>query len=284
VIQSLVREYPLARLCQTLEVTRSGYYRWRGRKPSRRAQQNEQLLDQIRQAFAQSRGTYGSPRLTRQLRRQCVPCSENRIARLMRLHQLQARRKPGFRPRTTDSRHGCGFAPNRLRQRSAPAAVNQTWVADITYLGTQGGWIYLAAVMDLYSRKIVGWSIGYTLHSALVEQALRQALALRRPKPGLLHHSDRGRQYASGSFQALLSAHGLEPSMSASGHCYDNAHMESFWSTLKNELVHKRTFCGLPEAKSALFEYIETFYNRQRLHSALGYCSPVDFERQSTLK
>jgi transposase InsO family protein len=283
-IQTLATQYPLRTLCGALEVSPSGYYQWRKRVPGPRALANQQLCEHIREAFAQSRQTYGSPRITRQLQRQQIRCSENRVARFMRRHHLQAKSKRPFRPRTTQSRHLYGVAPNRLRQQAPPTGVDQTWVADITYISTAGGWIYLAGVMDLYSRKIVGWSLGYTLQTSLVKEALQQALARRRPAAGLLHHSDRGLQYASSAFQALLHSQKMIPSMSAAGHCYDNAHMESFWSTLKTELIHRETFTDLPQARSALFEYIEVFYNRQRLHSALGYKSPVEFEQLLTYK
>ena len=283
-IQTLAREYPIARLCQTLAVARSGYYQWRQGRPGRRMRQNEELLAHLQRAFAQSRQTYGSPRLTRLLQRQHIPCSENRVARLMRRHRLRAKSKRPFRPRTTQGRQNQRPAPNHLAQRPPATAVNQTWVADLTYLRTRGGWIYLAAVMDLYSRKIVGWALGFSLQSSLVEAALRQALALRRPAPGLLHHSDRGIQYVSSAFQSLLHAWQILPSMSATGHCYDNAHMESFWSTLKTELIQDLDLIDLVQARSALFDYIEVFYNRKRLHSALDYHSPVDFEQQSAYK
>jgi len=283
-IKPLATQYPVETLCRVLEVTRSGYYQWRHKAPGPRANANQQLLEHVQRVFAQSRQTYGSPRITRQLQRQQIPCSQNRVAGLMRRHNIRAKSKRPFRPRTTQSRHLNGIAPNRLKQLPAISRVNQTWVADITYISTAGGWIYMAAVMDLYSRKILGWSVGYTLHSTLVKEALQQALAMRRPAAGLLHHSDRGTQYASSAFRALLHSHQVVPSMSASGHCYDNAAMESFWSTLKTELIHQRTFDDLPQARLALFEYIEIFYNRQRLHSALGYKSPVEFEEQLTYK
>jgi putative transposase len=278
-IKTLATQLPVQTLCHLLEVARSGYYQWLKRSPGSRAKANEQLLEHIQKAFAQSRQTYGSPRITRQLRRHQITCSQNRVARLMRRHQIRAKSKRPFRPRTTQSGHLDRIAPNRLKQ-TAVTTVNKTWVADITYIRTKGGWIYLAAVMDLYSRKIVGWSLGYNLQTSLVEEALQQALALRRPAAGLLHHSDRGTQYASGAFQALLHYYQILPSMSATGHCYDNAAMESFWSTLKTELIHRRDFQDLPQARSALFDYIEIFYNRKRLHSALGFKSPVDFEQQ----
>ena len=281
-ISALATHYPVRSVCRVLEVTRSGYYQWRGKVAGPRAQANQQLLEQIRQVFDKNRQTYGSPRVTRQLRHQQIPCSENRVARLMRRHHIRAKSKRPFRPRTTDSQHLYGAAPNRLAGAGPLTRVNQTWVADITYVKTAGSWVYLAAVMDLYSRKIVGWSLGYTLQTSLVKEALEQALAMRRPAVGLLHHSDRGVQYASSAFQALLLTHQILPSMSSRGNCYDNANIESFWSTLKTELIHRQSFHDLPQARSAIFEYIEIFYNRQRLHSALGYKTPVEYEQNST--
>lgn len=278
-IESLAIQFPVRALCRLLEVSASGYYQWRKRVPGPRAQANDVLGHQLKKAFAQSHQTYGSPRLTRCLRRQQVRCSENRVARLMRQHHLQARTKRPFRPRTTDSRQGGTPAPNRLKAQGPPTAPNQVWVADITYIHTQKHWVYLAAVMDLYSRRILGWSVGYSLHSTLVKEALQHALARRQPPPGLIHHSDRGCQYASGLFQALLQSAHILPSMSGRGNCYDNAAMESFWSTLKTELLHDLTLADLPHASQAIHRYIEAFYNPSRLHSAIGYLSPVDFER-----
>jgi transposase InsO family protein len=283
-IQSLADQGPVRRLCSLLEVSPSGYYQWRKRLPGPRARANQQLLAQVRLAFALSRQTYGSPRLTRQLRRQQIHCGENRVARLMRRHQLQARSKRPFRPRTTDSRHGYGTVPNRLKQTGPLTAINQAWASDITYIHTATGWVYLAAVMDLFSRKIVGWSLGCTLHSSLVKEALQQALADRRPAAGLLHHSDRGSQYASSSYQTLLQTSQIIPSMSSTGNCYDNAKMESFRSTLKTELVHLSAFATARDANNAIGHYIEQFYNPQRLHSALNFNSPVEFEQQLTYK
>lgn len=282
-IQSLANPSPVRRLCRLLEVSPSGYYQWRQHRPGPRARANQQLLRWVREAYGQSRQTYGSPRITRLLQRQHVPCSKNRVARLMRLDGLKARPKRPFRPRTTDSRHLDRAAPNRLKEQIL-TGINQAWAADITYLQAGSRWVYLAAVMDLFSRRIVGWSVGYSLHSALVTEALQQALADRRPAAGLLHHSDRGRQYASAAFQALLARHQILPSMSQPGNCYDNATMESFWSTLKSELVHRCAFTDLPQASRALHDYIENFYNPKRLHSALGFHSPVDFEQQLTYK
>jgi len=282
-IQSLAHQCPVRRLCSLLEVSPSGYYHWRNQKPGARALANQQLLQHIQKAFTYSRQTYGSPRITRLLQRQRIPCSEKRVARLMRIHQWRAKSKRPFRPRTTDSRHLYGAAPNRLKQQTL-TRINQAWAADITYIQAGSSWIYLAAVMDLFSRRVVGWSIGYSLHTSLVKEALQQALALRRPAAGLLHHSDRGLQYASSAFQALLATYQITPSMSQRGNCYDNAIMESFWSTLKSELVHRCSFTDLPQASRAINDYIQNFYNPKRLHSALDFNSPVDFEQLSTYK
>jgi putative transposase len=280
-IQGLASQYPVRRLCSVLEVSPSGYYQWHHRQSGPRARANQQLLKHVQKVFALSRQTYGSPRIARLLQRQLIPCSENRVARLMRTHQLRAKSKRPFRPRTTDSRHLYGAAPNRLKDQTL-SRINQAWAADITYISTRSGWVYLAAVMDLFSRRIVGWSIGPSLHTSLVKEALQQALAVRRPAAGLLHHSDRGFQYASSAFQALLATYQIIPSMSLRGNCYDNATMESFWSTLKTELVHRHSFADLPQAGQAINDYIENFYNPKRLHSALDFNSPVDFEQHST--
>lgn len=280
-MEQLTVQFSVEALCSVLEVSRSGYYKWREHRPSRRAQANSLLVEQIRQAHLESRRAYGSPRITQQLRRQHIRCSENRVARLMRQEQIRARRKRPFRPRTTDSRHNGPIAPNRLREIPQVAELNRAWAADITYVWTMQGWVYLAAVMDLCSRKIVGWSLSQSLETNLVKRALEQAWFVRRPAAGLLHHSDRGIQYASSAFRALLDSCKIVPSMSAKGNCYDNATMEAFWSTLKAELISDRPLADLPEARSVIFDYIEIFYNRKRLHSALGYKSPVEFEQQN---
>jgi transposase InsO family protein len=264
-VKTLAVEFPLARLCQTLEVSRSGYYAWQTRKPSRRQVANEKLLPLIVQAHEQSRRTYGSPRVTCQLQRQKHRCGRHRVARLMRSAGVRGLQKRSFRPRTTDSHHGLPIAPNRLKQAPKPAAPDRAWVADMTYIATAQGWVYLAAVMDLYSRKIVGWAVADHLKS-------------RRPSRGLLHHSDRGAQYASRDYRTLLQSNQLLSSMSGQGNCYDNAAMESFFSTLKTELLHRQVWQSQAQVKLAIFDYIETFYNRRRLHSALNYQSPIDFE------
>ena len=274
----LSSKYPVQELAWALSVSRSGYYRWLERPPSQRAQSARQLTVQIRQIHQASRGSYGSPRVHQSLVRQGVVTSENRVARLMQAAGLKARAKRAFRPRTTDSCHPGPIAPNRLKEAPVPTRPDQIWVADITYLWTTQGWVYLAAVMDLFSRKIVGWALRPTLEAAVVKEALQRALAARRPAAGLLHHSDRGAQYASGAVRSLLHAWRIRPSMSAAGCCYDNAAMESFWSTLKTELAQHRCWAELQQARLAIFDYIELFYNPKRLHSALGYHSPVDYE------
>jgi putative transposase len=271
--------YPILDLCLVLGVPRSSYYAWRHRPPSRRAVQNEVLRKKLTQLFVANRKVYGSPRLAVCLQREGISCSRNRVARHLRALQLKARRKRAFKPKTTDAKHDQPIAPNRLAQQPPPQSANQVWVTDITYVFTVQGWLYLAAVMDLYSRKIVGWTTSDSLETTLVSEALQQALAQRRPAPGLLHHSDRGCQYASSGYRRLLQTCQIQPSMSAQGHCYDNAAMESFWSTLKTEWLHQQVFQSRQQAHSAIFDYIETFYNPKRLHSALGYHSPVDFER-----
>lgn len=265
-------------MCDVLEVSRSGYYAWLRRKPSSRQTRATQLADQIRQVHADSRQTYGSPRVHRQLRAQGVACSKNTVAKLMRQCGIRSKRTKKFRVTTTDSRHGHPIAANHLNQDFARQQINQAWVADITYVPTGEGWLYLAAILDLCSRKIVGWATAGHLRAELVSTALEMALLQRTPSGPLLHHSDRGVQYACDDYQKLLSQHDIEVSMSRTGNCYDNAVMESFFSTLKQELVHHEDFATRDQARQALFEYIEVFYNRQRLHSALDYVSPHMFE------
>jgi putative transposase len=275
----MASDYTLKDLCTALRVPRSSYYAWRQRVPSRRAQANQRLRAALVELFGSYRQVYGSPRLTIGLRRLGIPCSRNRVARHMRALQLKARQKRAFRPRTTDPNHPHPIAPNVLATTPQPKAVNRIWVGDITYVFTGQGWLYLAAIMDLYSRKIVGWATADHLKTSLVATALKNAIRSRRPRPGLLHHSDRGCQYASADYRQVLSSLKALPSMSAAGHCYDNAAMESFWSTLKTEWLHRHNFSTHHQARLAIFDYIETFYNPKRLHSALGYLSPVEYER-----
>jgi len=278
----MAQDYPIVDVCQALRVPRSSYYAWRHRGPSRRALDNQRLRQTLSSLFVAHRQVYGSPRLTVCLQRLGVSCSRNRVARHMRALQLKARQKRAFKPKTTDSHHPHPIAPNLLAECPRAQAPDRIWVSDITYVSTAQGWLYLAAVMDLYSRKIVGWSTSPSLETTLVKEALQQALVDRRPAAGLLHHSDRGSQYASSAYRALLHSCQLRPSMSAAGNCYDNATMESFWSTLKTEWLHVKHFQTHQQARSAICDYIETFYNPKRIHSALGYHSPVDFEHLTT--
>jgi putative transposase len=268
--------YKVAWLCETLLVARSGYYDWRRRQqqPGSRQVENLRLRQRIRVVFAESRRTYGSPRIARVLAGQA---SRNRVARLMRLERLRARQRSKYRPVTTDSRHGDPIAPNRLPGRRITQP-NQVWATDATYVITAQGWLYLAAVLDVHSRRVVGWAMGETLDTGLVLAALRMALSQRRPATALIVHSDRGAQFASAAYRQVLAEHGLLASMSRKGNCYDNAFIESFWSSLKYEVIYGRRFLTRAEARSAIFDYIETFYNRARLHSSLGYVSPITFE------
>jgi putative transposase len=271
-------EYPVTMLCRVLGLARSGYYAWRVRSHSARQKRDQQLISQIRTIFTDSHRTYGSPRVHAQLQAQGIRCARKRVARLMRHAQLQAR--PRRRSvRTTDSRHSEPIAPNLLARTFQAEAPNRVWVCDITYLATREGWLYLAVVLDLFGRRVVGWSMQPTLERSLVLAALEHALQRRRPPPGLLHHSDRGSQYASGEYQALLAKTQMRGSMSRKGNCWDNAAMESFFATLKAELPVS-VFDSHAAARSAVFDYIERFYNRVRLHSTLGYRSPMAYERQ----
>jgi len=267
-------------LCLHLEVSPSGYYDWQERRqtPTARARQNQALRQQIKTIHVKSRQTYGSPRVADQLRKDGYKHGRNRIARLMKEQGLYGRQKRRYRAQTTDSNHDQPIAPNRLAQAPKATAPNQLWVADITYIETKEGWLYLAAILDLYSRKIVGWAMSERIDTVLVLKALAMALLHRNPPARLLLHSDRGVQYASGDYRQALNHAGLIASMSRRGNCYDNATMESFWATLKLELVYRRRFDTRAQARTQIFDYIETFYNRQRAHSALSYHSPVDFE------
>jgi putative transposase len=278
-VRRLAGAHPVAVLCPLLGVSRSGYYGWRQRAPSRRQSEDAQLTVELKAAFEQSRRTYGRPRLTRALHACGHRHGQRRIGRLMRAAGLCARSRRRFVPQTTQSRHDGPIAPNRLAQRAAPPTrPDEVWAVDMTYIETSEGWLFLAVVLDLHSRRVVGWAFAESLHTALPLAALRMALHHRRPPHGLLHHSDRGGQYASDQYRQLLSIHGLEASMSRTANPYDNAQVESFFSTLKTECLHRAAPGTRLEAQALTFDYIETFYNRTRLHSALGYQSPVDFE------
>lgn len=276
----LETRHSLADLCAAFGVSRSGYHAWKSRPPSARQRADETLSMSLCQVHRASRQTYGSPRLLAALRQLGHHTSRRRVRRLMRQHELRATVPRRFVPQTTDSRHDQPIAPNRLAQAPAPTRPNQVWVGDITYVRTGEGWLYVAAVMDRWSRRVVGLAMAEHMESSLVEAALAQALRQRRPAAGCVHHTDRGSQYASGTYREQVGAAGLRASMSRAGNCYDNAAMESFWGRLKTELVHRREFTSRAEARLAIFEYVEVFYNRTRLHSALGYKSPVDFENQ----
>lgn len=273
-------DYPILSLCANLEVSPSGYYDWQQRRttPGPRAAANQTLAKQIAAIHEQSRQTYGSPRIVAALRQQGCHHGRNRIARLMREKGLCGRQKGRYRAQTTDSNHDHPIAPNLMAQAPKATQPNQIWVGDITYIETQEGWLYLAAILDRYSRKIVGWAMSERIDTALVLKALAMALLHRQPPVNLLFHSDRGVQYASADYRRALTQAGLLASMSRKGNCYDNATMESFWSTLKLELVYRRDFVTRSQARSQIFDYIESFYNRQRTHSALDFQSPVDFE------
>jgi putative transposase len=279
-MKAMAAEYSVRDLSAALGVSRSGYYAWAGRAAGARAQTNLRLAEQIKVLFTQSRQSYGSPRMTAALRQSGHACNHKRVERLMRQQGLKGRTQRRYRVVTTDSRHDQPIAPNRLADRPPCTAPNQVWLTDITYVSTGEGWLYLAGVMDLYSRKVVGWAMGESLATALPLAALEMALGQRGPTSGLLHHSDRGVQYASQDYRQKLLAFGVEASMSRTGNCYDNAAMESFWSTLKHELVYRNHFLSRTQARQCIFEWIEVFYNRTRLHSSLGFKSPVDFETQ----
>jgi transposase InsO family protein len=286
-IQKQRLEIPVRVLCEVLEVRERGFYKWRkcqGLELDRHQKADEELSVQLKKVFEQSRQTYGSPRLHAALRRQGVSCSRHRVARLMRKKGLVAcwRRKKR-RVVTTDSPPSQPFAPNRLERDLTAEAVNQKWVGDITGVWTEEGWLYLAAMEDLYSRRIIGGSMSEVRDERLVEDALWRALIRRQPTGHLLHHTDRGSQYTSRSYKAVLEHYGIELSMSRKGNCWDNAVMESFFATLKAEGTDRRSFASRHEAKTVIFEYIDVFYNRQRLHSSLGYESPESFEKPSDL-
>jgi putative transposase len=273
-------EFRIERMCRVLGVGRSGYYAWRSRPASQRARANEALWVQIQAEYETSRDTYGSPRIHAALQRQGVRCSRKRIARLMQLHQIRARTRKKRHPLTTQREAGAMPAPNLLNQEFSASVPNQKWVSDITYIETAEGWLYLAVVLDLFSRRIVGWAMADHMETSLVEAAWNMALVQRHPQTGLLHHSDQGRQYSSTTYQSALAALHCQVSMSRVGNCYDNAAMESFFATLKTECA-TQPFATRTQARSTIFEYIEAWYNRQRLHSSLGYLSPTEFERKS---
>jgi putative transposase len=285
-IQAHRGEHPIRRLCQVLGVSRAGYYAWHRRQqqgPGPRAAADGALAQTIQQVHRASQARYGSPRIHAELRASGVRCSRKRVARLMRAQQLAGKRRRRFRVITTDAHHAEPVAPNHLARQFHVAAIggpDRVWAADYTWIPTRQGFLYLAVVLDLYSRRVVGWAMRHTQDQGLVLDALALAVGQRQPGAGLVHHSDRGRQYASLAYQTQLASLGMRASMSRSGDCWDNAVVESFFATLKTELVEGADWRTRDEARAALFEYLEVWYNRRRRHSTLGYRSPADFEQQ----
>ena len=275
--------YPVQVLCRVMQVGRSGFYKWLHRVPSERACRDEVLKVHIREAFHDNRRTYGSPRVHAELRAKGHRTSKRRIERLMRSEDLCALRKRRV-VRTTDSKHALAVAPNLLTRNFTASAPNRVWTTDITYLWTLDGWLYLAAVLDLFSRRVVGWAMSDRIDEPLVLSALNMALTTRRPPPGLIHHSDRRVQYCATQYQTVLKAHCIVQSMSRKGDCWDNAPSESFNGSLKEELYYRQPLQSRSATRSAVFEYLEGFYNSRRLHSTLGYLSPIEYEARSLTK
>jgi putative transposase len=270
-------QFPVAVMCSVFQVSRSGYYAWNKRPESSRSKENRELSQEIATIHRESDGIYGSPKIHGELQRRGKRHGKNRIVRLMRKDGLYSKTKRKFRV-TTDSNHSQPVAPNLLNREFTPASANQAWVCDITYIWTAEGWLYLAIVMDLFSRTIVGWSMAERMTRQLTMDALTLAAKRRNPPRGLLHHSDRGSQYASDDYQALLTKHGMVCSMSRTGNCWDNAPAESFFGILKRELIFHKRYLSRSQARQSIFDYIERFYNRRRIHSSLGYLTPNEFE------
>lgn len=280
-LQQHRKTWPVRLICSVLGISASGFYAWVNRAESKRARANRELLEDIRRIHNNSSGTYGSPRVHAALRRNGQNVGRSRIELLMRSAGLRGLAALPRRARTTDSRHNYPIAPNRLARNFTATAMNRIWLADLTYIPTGEGWLYLAAVLDVYTRKIVGWSMRDTLHMEIALEALTMAVERQRPAAGLIHHSDRGIQYAAEAYRYRLAAANITPSMSRKGNCWDNAPMESFFHTLKTERVHHRIYATRDQARRDLFAYIEGFYNPHRLHSALGYRSPAEMERKA---
>jgi putative transposase len=273
-------EFSVSRMCVVLKVSRNGYYGWRDRPESKRSVENRAVLSHIRAVHTRSRQAYGALKTWRELKAEGFQWGRHRIARLRREAGIEDQRKRRFRI-TTQSRAGVVAAKNRLKQCFKAKAANRVWVGDITFVPTTEGWLYLAVLIDMYSRRVVGWAMSERIDQQLALDALNMALLQRRVKPGLIHHTDQGRQYSSGAYQAVLEHHAIRASMSRRGNCYDNAVAESFFSSLKNELIHHRSFRSRNDARAAIFEYIEVFYNRQRRHQSLDFMSPVDYESEA---
>ena len=273
------KEFKIEKMADVLGVSRGGYYEFIERKPSRRALENEVLVKEIKKSHKNSRGLYGSPRLHAELRKQGKKCSRKRVSKLMKQEKLQAKMRKKWKKTTQPSKKAVEIAPNHLDQQFIVNEPNKVWVSDITYVWTAEGWLYVAVVLDLFSRRVVGLSMGDRLETELVTRALKQALYRRLINSELMHHSDRGCQYTSKEFRDLTQSNGIRLSMSAKGHCYDNAVAESFFHTMKTEHIYLTHYRTREEAKTSIFEYIEVFYNRLRLHSTLGYMSPLEFEK-----
>jgi len=273
-------EFPVRVMCDMLEVSASGYYAWVDRPPSARHERRAELVERIKDVHQQSRLTYGSPRVTAELKADGVEICRNTVARYMREERLGVTPKKPFVPRTTDPDHPHPIAANVLDRDFTASAPDQKWACDLTYIWTDEGWLYLSVVIDLFSRRVVGWSMTDHLRADGVAEALVMAIKRRKPGAGLLHHSDRGVQYACERYRELLGGHGIIASMSRPGNCYDNAVPESFFGTLKTELVHRTRYATRAQARASVFEWIECWYNRRRRHSSLGYLSPEAFEAQ----
>jgi putative transposase len=271
--------YPVGVLCRAMKVSRSGYYAWRTREPSQRASEDDALAHTVAEVHERSRGTYGSPRIHAELRARGHRVGRKRVARLMRRTGLAGLTRRRYRC-TTDSRHEFPVAANLVRRRFDVDAPNRVWVADITYVWTWQGWLYLAAIVDLFSRRVVGWATADHMRTELVLEALTRATGERATSPGLVHHSDRGSQYASGLYRTVLAAQGITCSMSRQGNCWDNAVVESFFATLKTELVERQSWATRAQVQLAITDYISSFYNRGRRHSYLGYLTPSEFEQK----
>ncbi|MFC1746503.1 IS3 family transposase [Candidatus Riflebacteria bacterium] len=272
--------FPIGLLCRVLKVSRSGFYSWTSRKESQREKENRHLASRIKNIHKESRENYGSPRIHEELLDTGYFCSKNRVARIMKKEGIRAKHRRKFRVFTTDSKHKFPVSPNILDRNFSVNDANQVWIADITYIPTKNGWVYLAAVMDLFSRAIVGWSVGKRITRQLTINALTMAVLQRKPPEGLLHHSDRGKQYACSDYQRLMKIFKMETSMSRKGNCLDNAVIESFFHTLKTELVHHRKYNTELDARRDIFEYIEVFYNRKRRHSSTDYKAPFVYEKE----
>ncbi|GGP22114.1 IS3 family transposase [Silvimonas iriomotensis] len=277
-IEALAERYPVAVMCRLFRVSRSGFYAWQGRAPSMREMANRQLLREIRLVHAEVNGIYGHRRIHAELMAQGLPCGRHRVARLMHESGIKVRSRKRWAP-ATGGKHLLPVAPNLLERQFDAPGINQRWVSDMTYIRTSEGWLYLAVVLDLYSRAVVGWAMHHRMHQELVHAALTMAVARRQPQGKVLLHSDRGSQYCAFDYQSLLKRHGIIPSHSRAGNCWDNAAMESFFRSLKAERVHLTRYGTYDEARADVFDYIR-FYNHHRRHSTLGYLTPVEFEQR----